>query len=347
MLPSTRFLGSKRGSAFWIIDKIQGFRRGGRFLDLFGGSGSVAYAAKLCGFEVVYNDVLKWCWIVGRALVENSCKRFSLSEVEEVVGRVEPFEGFISRNFPGIFYTAPENKWLDGALKLVKRIRDQYLFSLALASLFQACLVKRPYNMFHRANLRFRLRKIKRSFGNHYAWNKPFSLLWKRFLGEYSDKVFDNRQRNLALCSNAFDFREDGWDVVYMDPPYLPRNGCPTVGYLEAYHFLEGIVIMLLEGEGSWLRLIDFSKKHRPLKLEEPWPRKPAEVRRAFSYLIDKFRETAIIAISYRSDGIPSIAYIREQLRKAGKQVKTFTKSQKYALSNRGTREVLLIGYGT
>ncbi|MCD6313271.1 MAG: hypothetical protein J7L79_05650 [Thaumarchaeota archaeon] len=132
-----------------------------------------------------------------------------------------------------------------------------------------------------------------------------------------------------------------------MDPPYLPRDGYPEVGYLEAYHFLEGIAIMLLEGEGSWLRLIDFSKKHRPLKLEEPWPRKPVEVRRAFSYLIDKFKEVPIIAISYRSDGTPSITYLRELLKKAGKEVKTFTRSQKYALSNGSSREVLLIGYST
>ena len=42
--------------------------------------------------------------------------------------------------------------------------------------IYQACLKKRPFNLFHRANLRLRTnRRVKRSFGNAVTWERSFA----------------------------------------------------------------------------------------------------------------------------------------------------------------------------
>jgi len=62
-------------------------------------------------------------------------------------------------------------------------LEDEYEQAIAYFALFQACIIKRPYNLFHRKNLYVRMAKVKRSFGNKKTWDSSFeemflNLLW-------------------------------------------------------------------------------------------------------------------------------------------------------------------------
>ncbi len=49
--------------------------------------------------------------------------------------------------------------------------------AMFLWALFQSCISKRPYNLFHRKNLYVRTADVKRNFGNKTTWDKPFESI--------------------------------------------------------------------------------------------------------------------------------------------------------------------------
>src|ERR1035437_10537717 len=120
-IPSTRYQGSKRKILPWIWEKLQhyGFDS---VLDVFGGTGVVSYLFKKMGKCVTYNDYMRWNYFVGLALIENNQTRLSDGEVEMLTQPVSRADGaFVSRTFPGAYFTDRENLWID-AIKA--RIRD-------------------------------------------------------------------------------------------------------------------------------------------------------------------------------------------------------------------------------
>jgi len=56
-------------------------------LDAFGGTASVAYRLKQAGKHVTYNDVLRFNYYFGLALIENSLVRLGAEEVEWILQR--------------------------------------------------------------------------------------------------------------------------------------------------------------------------------------------------------------------------------------------------------------------
>ena len=70
IFPSTRFQGSKLKIVDWIWDAIKDINFD-TALDAFGGTGSVGYMLKTKGKQVTYNDILKFNWYIGTALIEN------------------------------------------------------------------------------------------------------------------------------------------------------------------------------------------------------------------------------------------------------------------------------------
>lgn len=61
--PTTRYQGSKRKIIYWIYECIKelNFRQ---VVDAFGGSGSFSYLAKRMGKEVIYNDLMRFNYII-------------------------------------------------------------------------------------------------------------------------------------------------------------------------------------------------------------------------------------------------------------------------------------------
>ena len=337
--PSTRYQGSKAKLANWIWEQVSDLD----FLtclDAFGGTGAVGYRQKQEGKQVTYNDCLHFNYHIGVALIENSHARFTPDEVEWLLQRHRSiaYHSFVESNFTDIYFTDEENAWIDQTITNIHQITDPYKLALAFFALCQSCIVKRPYNLFHRKNLYIRLADVKRSFGNKTSWDKPFDEWFRVFVQEANEAVFDNGQRNTALNMDAAATPNE-YDLVYIDTPYISRKGS-SVDYHWYYHFLEGLAMY-----DTWGEMIDYSSKHLRLKARQSeWGNK-RKIHAAFDSVFRRHQDS-IIVVSYRSDGIPSEGELLHLLQRYKHHVTVRHYGEyQYALSTNGkSRELLLIG---
>jgi adenine-specific DNA methylase len=338
--PSTRYSGSKRRLLDWIWEHIKEVKFKSA-LDVFGGTGSVSLLLKRHGKRVHYNDLLRFNQVIGRAIVENSKTTVSDQDIENVLDfRRGEYPNFIQREFRSRFFLDEENIWLDKTITNILRIADVYKRSILLAALFQACLAKRPFNLFHRANLYIRIACVTRTFGNKTTWERPFPELLKRYVAEYNNAVFSNGEKNRVIGGFDALSAPNGVDLVYLDPPYFAANPLRGTNYLHFYHFLEG-----LTDYDNWYQRIDRSDKRTKrltdLEANLRFARKD-EIVASLSGLIDRFQDN-IIVLSYQSDGIPSRDEIISLLRKFKRKVIFFERPHRYALSRSQRLELLFI----
>jgi hypothetical protein len=141
------------------------------------------------------------------------------------------YEEIITKTFKNYYFLDEENRWLDRTVNNIFTLNRLYsgnvLYqkqALAIWALGQACLIKRPFNLFHRKNLDLRTRDVPRNFGNKSTWETPFPLAMCRFVEEANQTVFDNNRQNKAFCIDAFQVEQAGYDLVYLDPPYFFEN---------------------------------------------------------------------------------------------------------------------------
>lgn len=224
--PATRYQGSKRKLLDWIWENVHALRFD-TVLDVFGGTGAVSYLFKSAGKQVIYNDYLRFNHVIGQALIENATTMLTPTDIECVlaVHAGADYPHFIQTTFHDIYYPDAENAWLDRVVFNINHyLSDPLKQALARFALFQACIVKRPYNLFHRANLYMRTASVQRSFGNKTTWDTPFDDHFRAFAQEANRAVFDNGRQNIALCVDALGTPQ-GADLVYLDPPYLNQQG--------------------------------------------------------------------------------------------------------------------------
>lgn len=336
--PSTRFQGSKLKIVDWIWEEIRDLKFQ-TVLDAFGGTGSVAYMFKRKGKKVTYNDILKFNYYIGLALIENDEVRLTDEDIEFILTKHNDitYPTFVADTFRDIYYTDEENKWIDMVVTNIRLLSNKYKQALAFFALFQACIIKRPFNLFHRKNLYLRFANVKRNFGNKASWDTPFEIHFRKFIEEANNAVFSNGQENKALNLDVFDIKGD-FDLVYIDTPYISKSGV-GVDYLGFYHFLEGLV-----NYDKWYEMIDYKTKHRRLKSKPSVWTEKNKIYSAFDKLFKKF-QNSILVVSYRSDGIPSIDELTAMLRKYKKTIHQIKrKNYRYALSTNELMEVILIG---
>jgi adenine-specific DNA methylase len=337
-IPTTRYQGSKAKLVAWIWEHIKelDFLT---VLDAFGGTGVVGYYLKQKGKQIFYNDYLKSNYYIGLALIENNNVRLNEHDIQRIFIKDPNFEycSFITETFRDIYYTDEENHWLDIVVQNIMKIENIYKKALGYYALFQSCLVKRPFNLFHRKNLYIRLANVKRTFGNKATWDRPFEEHFMDFVREINYLVYDNGKENKAYNLDVFEV-EGNFDLVYIDPPYTSSKGV-SVNYLDFYHFLEG-----LADYENWKYRIDYRTiNKRFYKDNNPWNDR-RKIRRKFKELFEKFKDS-ILVISYRSDGIPTIEQIISDVKLFKKRVNLYTfENYKYVLSNGRTSEVLIVG---
>jgi len=337
--PSTRYQGSKAKLADWIWEQVARLD----FitcLDAFGGTGSVAYRFKGAGKRVTYNDILRFNYYIGLALIENSGVTLGSQEIEWLLTRHPNIEyaHFVQDTFSGIYFTDEENTWIDQTITNIRELSNPYQFAIAFFALCQACIIKRPYNLFHRKNLYVRLADVPRSFGNKTTWDKPFDEWFRVFVQEANHAIFDSGQSNRAMNFDAVDVPGE-YDLVYLDTPYISSRGV-AVDYFWFYHFLEGLAMY-----DEWNRHIDSRSSHRRLMpRRNEWTDKKA-IYLAFDRLFQRFRNS-ILVVSYRSDGIPSESELVTLLKQYKSHVRIEHNGQyKYVLStNSESKEILLVG---
>jgi adenine-specific DNA methylase len=334
--PSTRYAGSKQKIVNWIWNIIGGLQFE-TCLDGFGGMASVSYKMKLNNKRVHFNDILKSCQIRGKAIIENSMIQVSEQEVNQVLknNKTTLYPTFIADNFQGIYYTDDENKWLDMIVHNINRVEDEYKQAIFRSALYQACLIKRPFNLFHRNNLYLRLNHKESKFNNYVTWERPFEHYFRKFIKEINISIFDNGKNNKSYKKDIFSLSKK-YDLVYLDPPYI---GTWKEDYLTKYHFLEG-----LSDYDNWRANINYevkTRKYKPIKEISDW-NKTSMINSLFDTMINKF-DNSIIALSYRADGYPSREKIIQIFEDNNRTVKIYEKNYQYVLSPKKTKELLFV----
>lgn len=336
--PKTRYQGSKYKLKEWIAAVLSKIEYD-NVLDAFSGTASVSYTLKKAGKQVFSNDLLISNYITSKALVENNSEKVTVEDLQFVLTKHQdyPYMNFIENNFDDIYFLSHENVWLDIVVQNINRINNEYKKAILMWALYQSCLSKRPYNLFHRKNLYVRTAIVERSFGNKATWDKDFTLHFIKFVIEANNAIFSNNRENLSYNQDILQLNmEQTPDLVYIDSPYIPDSGTLTL-YRDFYHFLEG-----LSNYQNWDSLIDHKTKHKGfIKTASSWEDKKA-ISSAFDDLFTKYHDSKI-AVSYRSDGIPSIQDLEKKLRHHGKKVSIHSVDYQYALSEKNTQEVLII----
>ena len=336
--PTTRFYGSKRKQLAWLQEIFRDIP-GRTVLDGFGGTGTVSLLLSAMGKEVTYNDIFKFNEINARALFLFQTNSIDEIELQKYIYKVNPYKGFISSTFRNIFFRDFENNWLDGFMRMISEVQNETVISLLLYCLFQASLQKRPFNLFHRANLYIRDSKQSVSFGNRITWETPFpELMFNAFrelrkaqdLMKYPVQVL-NRQPIEAIKIK--------FDIVYLDPPYFQLTRNPE-SYLQRYHFLEGLARF-----NEWPDLIDYSSKTRGFRNKNEageWSSKPEFLNRLTDLL--SMHKSSTVVMSYVSGSYPSEEILTKMFETTfGTVIKKKMKFNR-ALSTQGREEILLIG---
>lgn len=358
--PSTRYQGSKRKLVPWLSETLGGLRFT-TVVDLMAGTGSVAYLLKSMGKRVVANDYLHSNYATLLAFIQNSSTQLIDDEVDWLLSRHPKvqYSSLIADTFQGFYFTKTENVWLDMIASNISAWSEsdsskvRYKKALAQHALTQACLMKRPFNLFHRKNLYIRTATVDRSFGNKTTWDTPFPVLFKRLVREGNEYVFRNGSRNRAMHEDIRDVRVRDAELVYIDPPYfrLGRDRAQS-NYRLLYHFVEGLVQY-----DRWKELLDPTVRLKSLKsngfsTEELYTCERRKFRSKFLGWLEEVLKAwpdAQIAVSYKQPGVPGPHAVKRLIEKTGRKVSVKRKPYQYALNRQNGRpkhnqELLFLG---
>jgi len=309
-------------------------------LDLFGGTGVVSYLLKALNKKVTFNDYLLSNCFSARALIENNNKTLTKGKINDLFNGPHELD-FITKTFKGIYFPESENKLIDDIIYRISYDPEKSLSGfeeyLAYHCLFQALLMKRPFNLFHRANLSIRANNVERTFGNKITWERSFSELMERIRLETNDAIFNNGESHKILNLDALDVKP-GYDLVYLDPPYYSSSRRSYIDYYRYYHFLEGIC-----SYDKWKERIDFSLKELPIT-NTSCSFKTGRFKEDLASIMEIHRES-IIVISYKSHGYPTIDEIKDLMSLTHKKPRKRSISHIYRLNknNGHYRENLLV----
>ena len=344
----------------WIQSAFEGLSFSSA-IDLMSGTGSVSYLLKRMGKQVVGNDYLRFNYVTAQAFIEN--KRYLVGEedITWMLGKHSQVDygRFVAKTFRNYYFTATENRWIDRVICNINQLQGANLpatrakRAIATHSLIQACLMKRPFNLFHRRNLYLRRAKVDRTFGNQTTWETPFEKLLLRKVKESNSFVFDNGMKNKAMNEDATKLSGSSIDLVYIDPPYFRLNGDRRQSnYRFAYHFVEG-----LAQYDVWPDLLDHRSPLRALKpngnsCEVLYQCQMSELRET---LLDWLKRIVLnwpnaqIVMSYKKPGVPSCRAIKKLLEETGREVSVRRAGYQYALNRRNGKpsenlEILFVG---
>jgi hypothetical protein len=239
----------------------------------------------------------------------------------------------LSSMYAGIFFPQEELIWLDRMAQFIQTLPVEAM-PRAYWALFQSALAKRPYNLFHRANLDMRTRDVSRSFGNKATWEKPFPIHFTKFLAEASTHAL-NSSKVETFLGDPLAIQVTNFDMIYLDPPYINEKGQATP-YIDYYGFLDLLI------DPQLISRVNQEKANKPIEpLVGGW-NNPSAALETLEKLILKFPDSSI-ALSYRSDGQPSMETLSELMNSYRGKITSYRKSLKYALSAKTDAEEILI----
>lgn len=339
LFPRTRYYGSKKRILGWIHDNLKDLEFQS-VLDCFGGTASVSLLFQAMGKEVTFHDALQSNTISANVLLRGGISSKQLIKYENFFNTIKPIEtGFISQTFENIYFTNEENNWLDGVIEAIKGLKKRSDRDLCLYVIFQASMMKRPYNLFHRANLYLRKADVKRSFGNLTTWNTPFPETAKKILCELHKLPKRNEHNFSIFPPTSAEKIPAKYDLVYIDPPYISDTS-KNDGYWKKYHFLEGIV-----NYDKWHEMIGEGDKIKMLQMNsdiKKWESKHEFTQRLFSLV--ESHKNSIVVLSYMTNAIPSVKELEVFFHLHFKKVILNLQPLSHALAKAKRTEILLIG---
>jgi adenine-specific DNA-methyltransferase len=332
--PELRYMGSKHRLLPWI----HGVLRGLNFetaADPFVGSGCVAYLLKAMGKRVIVSDFLNFPTVLAAATVANN--KFSLDgpALKTLLAPRRNGPHFIEETFSGIFYTPEDLRFLDRISANIEKLEHLPQQALAKAALMRSCLKKQPRGVFTVSGDLSRYddgrRDLRLSIEEHFHEQ----------ITAFNRVVFDNGRRHTVQQADVFSLKPKGVDLVYLDPPYVPRSDDNC--YMKRYHFLEG-----LSCYWKGKRIMEETKVK---KIEKPYT--PFSYRRtaikAFEQLFQLYRDS-IIVLSYSSNGFPDREILEDLLRRYKTTVTAYEKPHRYHFGTHGgveraaVHEYLIVG---
>lgn len=340
-MPTTRFQGSKRK----LIEDIAPFFDEIEFttcLDAFGGTGSIAHLLSRMGKKTQFNDIMPSSSVMAKALYSSGDVKITEEAIKELLTKKpnKKYQTTVQDIYKGIYYLDSENEEIDVYCQNVMDLNDEILQCEAYYLLFQSLLSKRPYNLFHRANLHMRTKDVKRSFGNKTTWEKPILEHAIKFLKELRKCRASERKYEVEFsCEDAFQI-ENRFDLVYIDTPYAKSKGAQESNYFNFYHFLDALVDYSNIAEN-----VSEELKHKPFYSASKLWYKQNSIVDAFDALFEHFKDSKLV-ISYRDDGYPSPECLIEMLEKRYDSVRLIHLADyKYVLSTqkKNTKEILII----
>jgi adenine-specific DNA-methyltransferase len=312
--PEFRYMGSKHRLLPWIHRVLYNldFETAA---DPFVGSGCVAYLLKSMGKQVIASDFLNFPTVLATATTVNDRFLLDRPALERLLVRRRNAPRFIEQTFDGIFYTREDLRFLDLISANIEQLEGRYLRALARAALIRSCLKKQPRGVFTVSGNLSRYddgrRDLRLSIEEHFLEQ----------VEAFNRVVFDNGRQHTARRVDIFNSNPDGIDLVYLDPPYVPRSDDNC--YIKRYHFVEGL--------SCYWKGVRLMQNTRVKKIEKPYT--PFSYRKtaieAFDRMFHLYRGS-IIVLSYSSNGYPDREILESLLRKYKTSVTTYEKPHRY-----------------
>jgi len=332
--PELRYMGSKTRLLPWIFATLDSLDFES-VLDPFSGTASVSYLMKATGRRVIASDFLNFTSTVARAMIENNRVHLDGKAIKGLLGPAPSARKFIERTFTKVFYTPEDLRFLDRVSANIRRLDNPHQQALAFAALFRSCLKRQPRGVFTISGDLSRYddgrRDLKLSIEEHFLEQ----------IEVYNQAVFDNGRRNQAMRSDLFELPTRKVDLVYLDPPYVPRSDDNC--YIKRYHFLEGLSCYWQD-----LPVDQTTKVKKIAKRYTPFSYRRTALD-AFDRMFAKFKGS-IIALSYSSNSYPDLEQLEVLLRKYKASVRVFSKPHRYhfgthaAVERADATEYLIVG---
>lgn len=318
--PKLRFMGSKYKLLPWIHE-ITSELDFDSVLDAFSGSGAVSYLFKAMGKRVVSNDFLHFPSVITKALIENESERIDDGTLSDLLTENSNGEHFIEETFRGIFFSEADLRFLDRVSSNIKYLKNPYHRALVLSAMIRSCVKRQPRGVFTVAGDPEKYKDGRRdlilSIEEHFIEQ----------IREYNRSVFSNDQNNISINGDVF-CAPVNVDLVYMDPPYIPRSDDNC--YVKRYHFLEG-----LSAYWEGMEILPTSKVK---KLKKPFT--PFSYRKnameAFDNLFGRFSKS-ILVLSYSSNGYPDLDVLISIMKRHKKRVSVSKKEHRYHFGTHST----------
>ncbi|MEP1933288.1 DNA adenine methylase [Parasphingorhabdus sp.] len=307
-------MGSKRRLLPWIhqiLDALD-FETA---LDPFSGSGSVAYLLKAMKRRTISSDFLNLSATVGKALIENNSVHLDGPAKSLLLADNANTHNFIEKTFTGIFFAPEDLRFLDRISCNIRQLDNPYQQSLAMAALMRSCAKKQPRGVF----------TISGDLSKYDDGRRDLRLSIEEHFFEqievFNEAVFSNQRRNKSERQDAFKVSNNRIDLVYLDPPYVPRSDDNC--YIKRYHFLEGLSCY-------WQGLdINFDTKVRKIpKRFTPFSYRKNAIE-AFEKLFQHFRKQKIV-LSYSSNGFPDLETLTSILSRTKSDIRVFKRDHTY-----------------